>query len=219
MTVFDRVLQINVMGLEYPVSADQTDDRELVRRCQKGDHSAFNELFRRYRNQAYEYAYRVTRNPHDAEDIVQSAFIRAFKYIDRFDTTYPFYPWLKTIISNESNTHFTKASRRKSEPLESSDPENPGPISLLEDPNSPNPESDLYNKELRGIIDQAITHLPDQQRICFIRFEIDGEKIKDIAVQLGCTEGTIKTHLHRARHALRILLQDLMKTNPMAREL
>src|SRR5208283_164630 len=117
MSTFDGSLVYTSIDAETRALVDN-EEREMVRQCQNGDTSAFNELFKRYRTQVYQLAYRFSRNHADAEDILQNAFIRAFKYIHRFDTKYPFYPWLRTIVTNESQTYMGRKNKRQHEPLE-----------------------------------------------------------------------------------------------------
>jgi RNA polymerase sigma-70 factor (ECF subfamily) len=211
MAIFEKILDLNTFTASQACTYEGNDEAALILRCQKGDHSAFNLLFKKYRNQAFEVAYRFTRNGEDSEDVVQSAFIRAFKYIQRFDTRYPFYPWLRMIVINESQTFLEKKKRKKVEPLENPDPEVPGPIDVTPDTSVVLPDERVRRKQLRELINTAVDQLPEQQRICFTLFEMQDMKVREIAEQLNCTEGTVKTHLHRARYTLRVLLKDSLK--------
>ncbi len=211
MAILEKILEINTFTNSQPCSLEGSDESILIHRCKNGDHSAFNQLFKQYRNQAFEVAYRFTRNGEDAEDVVQSAFIRAFKYIQRFDTRYPFYPWFRTIVINESQTFLEKKKRKRVEPLENPNPEIPGPIDITPDLSVVAPDERVHRNQLKSLIDNAVAQLPTQQRICFTLFEMQDMKVREIAVQLNCTEGTVKTHLHRARFALRVLLKDNLK--------
>jgi len=214
MSTFERTLVYPSIGLEKQATVD-AEEREWIRRCQKGDPNAFNELFNRYRTQVYQLAYRFSRNYADAEDILQNAFIRAFKYIHRFDTQYPFYPWLRAIVTNESQTYLGKRSKRQHEPLETTDPEERNLLDVIPDPNIESADDKIERKQLGKEIHAAILKLPDQQRICFTLFEIEDMKVREIAETLGCTDGTVKTHLHRARFALRTLLKETIKENSL----
>ncbi len=207
MSTFDGSLVYTSIDAESRALVDN-EERDMVRKCQNGDTNAFNELFRRYRTQVYQLAYRFSRNHADAEDILQNAFIRAFKYIHRFDTKYPFYPWLRTIVTNESQTYLGKRNKRQHEPLETANEEERDLLEIIPDLKNEPADKKIERNQLGDEIHQAIQKLPDQQRICFTLFEIEDMKVREVAETLGCTEGTVKTHLHRARFALRTLLKD-----------
>ena len=210
MSTYATTIEYLSLGITNGASIAESQDGELIHRCKNGDHSAFDELFKRYRNQVYQLAYRMSRNQQDAEDIVQNAFIRAFKYIERFDSKYPFYPWLRMIVTNESQTYLEKRTRKHHESVESSDPDKPGLMEVTPDTKVEMADDLISRKELRVEISKAIQKLPEQQRVCFILFEIEEMKVREIADQLGCTEGTVKTHLHRARFSLRNLLKNVI---------
>ena len=207
MSTIDRTLVYTSIGADSRQETDR-EEREMIRNCQNGDTSAFNELFRRYRTQVYQLAYRFSRNHADAEDILQNAFIRAFKYIHRFDTKYPFYPWLRTIVTNEAQTYLGKRNKRRTEPLETLNPDERDLLEVTPDLKVESADKVIERHELGSVIKDAVMKLPDQQKICFTLFEIEFMKVREIAQTLGCTEGTVKTHLHRARYALRTLLKD-----------
>jgi len=211
MLTYNQTLEINTLQTGMDVMAEESE-HTLIRRCQKGDHSAFNELFRRYRNRAYAFAYRYVTNPADAEEVVQGAFIRAFKYIHRFDAKYPsFYPWLRTIVFNEAQTYMGKKGRHRTEPLDKSYDGEEGPSDTRPDLALVGADVLVARKELNQVIREAVSELPEQQKACFTMFELENMKVKEIADVLGCTEGTVKTHLHRARYSLRLALKDVLK--------
>ena len=208
MSTIEKSLEY--FSLEATKAKKEADgvERDLIRRCQDGDKSAFNELFNRYKNQVYQLAYRFSRNQADAEDISQNAFIRAFKYIHRFDLKYPFYPWLRTIVTNESQTYLGNRKKKQHEPLETLDPEERNLMDITPDTRIEPADDKVQRHQLNKEIGNAVKLLPEQQKICFILFEVEEMKVREIAETLGCTEGTVKTHLHRARYALRSILKD-----------
>jgi RNA polymerase sigma-70 factor, ECF subfamily len=181
------------------------DERAMVRRCQHGDTSAFNELFKRYRTQIYQLSYCFTQRHADSEDVLQNTFVRAFKYIQRFDTKHPFYPWLRTIVANESLTYLKKQNKRHHALLESPSDEQRNLLEALPDMETKPVDKKIGRKQLDKQSYQTIQKLPEQQRICFTLYEIEHMKVREIAETLGCTEGTVKTHLHRARIAFHTL--------------
>ena len=88
------------------------DDRELVTRAQRGDRTAFQTLFERYSRRAYSLALGVVKNPDDALDVVQDAFIKAHRYLDKFEGQASFYTWLYRIVMNLAIDHLRKHQRR-----------------------------------------------------------------------------------------------------------
>src|SRR5438874_10259310 len=99
---------------EGPRASTQThglDDRDLVEAARRGDREAFRTLFERYHRRAYSLAYGVLRHPEDALDVVQDAFIKAHKYLDKFEGTSSFYTWLYRIVMNLAIDHLRKHRR------------------------------------------------------------------------------------------------------------
>ena len=78
------------------------DDLELIRRSRDGDTAAFGEIYEKYKAAVYSLAYRIVRNHADADELMQESFIRAYRYISRYDTSYSFYTWIRTIVVNLS---------------------------------------------------------------------------------------------------------------------
>ena len=169
------------------------DELALIRKSQDGDTAAFGELYERYRQAVYLLAYRVVRNQADAEELMQDSFIRAYRYLARYNTQYSFYTWLRTIVINLGRDWLRK---RKSQQrgLESFASEQQLTTHL---------EDKIDRIADRQLLNQAISELSDQQRLSFILFEVEGLTLEEISVQLHCSVGTIKTHLHRARNQLR----------------
>jgi len=173
-----------------------TPERELIRRAQSGDHSAFAQIMARYQKPLYRLVYRLVGNHDDTDDIVQDTFVRAYQHLRSFDHERPFQPWLFGIAVKRCATHKRRMARMYVEPLEAEH------LALMEE-NNRSWEDALTAKELRRKVHEAINALPPQQRAALVLFELEGWKIKEIADALGCAEGAVKTHLHRARARLR----------------
>lgn len=174
------------------------DELDLIRRSQNGDTAAFGEIFERYKQAVYLLAYRVVRNQADADELLQESFIRAYRYLKRYDAKYSFYTWLRTIVINLGRDWLRK---RKSQQVKFES-------FASEQPLITEPEERLGDIAARQILNQAISELSNQQRVCFVLFEVEGLTLEEISVQLHCSVGTIKTHLHRARNQLRNKLKD-----------
>lgn len=169
------------------------DELDLIRRSQQGDTAAFAELYQRYKQAVYSLSFRVVRNQADAEELLQESFIRAYRYLARYNTEYSFYTWLRTIVINLGRDWLRK-KRAQQSGLESYAAENPQPLRVV---------NKLDQIGDRQLLNQAMNELSNQQRLSFVLFEVEGLTLEEISVQLQCSVGTVKTHLHRARNQLR----------------
>lgn len=174
-------------------------DSSLVARAQVGDLRAFEELVERHRRRVYSLAYRMTSTHEDADDVLQETFVRAFTNLRRFDLERPFANWLYTIAANLCLDRQRRAKREKRvdwERVEDTCLENAPAPALT-------PERAVVNGELRGEIQDAISRLPDRQRAALVLFEVEGMKVREVAELMQCSEGAVKSTLHRARHRMR----------------
>jgi RNA polymerase sigma-70 factor, ECF subfamily len=176
------------------------EEMDLIQRSQQGDTAAFSELYQRYRQAVYLLSYRVVRNQADADELLQESFIRAYRYLGRYKSEYSFYTWLRTIVINLGRDWLRKRKVQQAG-LESYAEENP---------QTPRVVNKLDQMGDRQLLDQAMDELSSQQRLSFVLFEVEGLTLEEISVQLNCSVGTIKTHLHRARNQLRKKLKDKM---------
>ncbi|MCS6862904.1 MAG: sigma-70 family RNA polymerase sigma factor, partial [Abditibacteriales bacterium] len=134
-----------------------TSERELIRRAQQGDHSAFGQIMARYQKPLYRLVYRLVGNHDDTDDIVQDTFVRAYQYLRSFDNERPFQHWLFGIAVKRCATHQQRRARMHVEPLEAEH------MALMEE-NNRSWEDALAAKELRRRVHEAINQLPPQQR-------------------------------------------------------
>src|SRR5437867_5914624 len=103
---------------ERSPSTEPGDEAGLVAAAQGGDQTAFGEIVRRYQRAVYRVAYGLTRNPSDADDLAQEAFVRAYQAIARFRVGEPLYPWLSRITVNLAYSLYRRRKRRPETPLE-----------------------------------------------------------------------------------------------------
>ncbi|MCX5747526.1 MAG: sigma-70 family RNA polymerase sigma factor [Proteobacteria bacterium] len=191
---------------------EPVDDRDLVDRARKGDRDAFRTLFERYHRRAYALAFGVVRHQDDALDIVQDAFIKAHKYLDKFEGNSSFYTWLYRIVMNLAIDHIRKHRRAKPVELDevklgdSLDGEAP----LLPRILGSNPGRALVDKEIRGRIDAALDELSENHRAVLIMRELEGLSYEDMAKAMGCSKGTIMSRLFHARRNMQKRLLDLV---------
>ncbi len=191
--------------------APAVDDRELVAKAQAGDRTAFKTLFERYHRRAYSLALGVVKNPDDALDVVQDAFIKAHRYLDKFEGQASFYTWLYRIVMNLAIDHLRKHQRQR--PVDFDDAtvgEEGGPgDALLPRILGGNPGRALVDKEIRERISAALAELSDNHRAVLVMRELDGLSYEEMAQAMGCSKGTIMSRLFHARRNMQLQLADL----------
>jgi RNA polymerase sigma-70 factor (ECF subfamily) len=186
-------------NIEPPVS----EEMELVRRAKRGDDRAFEDLVRRYDRNVFRIAQHITQNREDAEDVVQEAFLKAYRNLARFQEQSKFYTWLVRIAVNEA---LMKLRRRKPERTVSLDEE----VKTEDDslPRevadwSPNPEQMFNQAELRDILTRTIQGLPAGFRTVFVLRDVEGLSTEETAQALELSIPAVKSRLLRARLQLR----------------
>jgi RNA polymerase sigma-70 factor (ECF subfamily) len=190
---------------------DAIDDRELVARAQKGDRDAFRGLFERYSRRAYSLALGVVRNPDDALDVVQDAFIKAHRHLDKFEGQASFYTWLYRIVMNLAIDHIRKHRRQKIVDFSDASVEDGGlgEESLIPRIIGGNPGRALMDKEIRDRIATALDELSDNHRAVLVMRELEGLSYEEMAAAMGCSKGTIMSRLFHARRNMQKRLVDL----------
>ncbi len=190
------------------------DDRALVDAARAGDRNAFRTLFERYQRRAYSLAYGVVRNPDDALDIVQDAFIKAHRYLDKFEGTSSFYTWLYRIVMNLAIDHIRKSRRSKAVDFTDQnvkeDDARVGEGDLIPRILGGNPGRALMDKEIRGRIEEARAELSDNHRAVLVMRELEGLSYEEMAQVMGCSKGTIMSRLFHARRNMQKRLLDLV---------
>lgn len=190
---------------------EPVDDRELVDKVKAGDRDAFRVLFERYHRRAYALAFGVLRHQDDALDVVQDAFIKAHKYIDKFEGNSSFYTWLYRIVMNLAIDHLRKHRRAKPVELDESKLEDSAEgDTLLPKILGGNPGRALVDKEIRARIDRALDELSDNHRAVLIMRELEGLSYEEMAKAMGCSKGTIMSRLFHARKNMQRRLIDLI---------
>jgi len=175
-------------------AASLAEEQVLVRQVQNGSEDAFGTLVERYLDEAYAIAVSVLRDSHDAEDAVQSAFIRALERIDQLQQGSPFGPWFYRVLRS------TCLNLRRREALRSHDEI---PVSAA---GGPDPEKDLQREMTRERVAIALGKLPEMQRLAVTLYDLEGYSHQEIAGILGIAVGTSRAHVHHARRALRRLI-------------
>jgi RNA polymerase sigma-70 factor (ECF subfamily) len=174
----------------------QTADEMLVRRARERDASAREELFQRYRSDAYRVAFRLLGHEQDALDVVQEALIKAFSGLDDFDGRCGFRYWLLRIVANAA---FDWGRRRKRRPVLNLSDDS---AHRLEPVSDDDPSRRLHQQDLRRALDQALNRLSPKIRTTFILFAELGLSYKEIAETQGVPIGTVMSRINAARTKL-----------------
>ncbi|PWC40020.1 RNA polymerase subunit sigma [Azospirillum sp. TSO35-2] len=201
-------------------------DADLTRRIRQGDAGAFRVLMQRHNQRLFRMARGVLRDPADAEDAVQDAYVLAFTRIDQFRESSSLATWLGRIVLNEALRRLRQ--RRTMTGLDEEDTGGTTPgAQVIPFPGAQQapttPEEDASRAEVRRLLERAIDALPEPFRVVFTLREIEQMSVEETASCLGIPQDTVKTRLHRARrllgHSLRRQLSpDLAGVFPFAGE-
>ena len=198
------------MHIDAENTTVDTEDIELVKRCQGGDTKAYNELVTRYRGKAYAMIYNMVRNEQDAWDLAQDGFLKAWKSIASFRGQSAFYTWLYRIMTNVTIDWLRKkqiqGGTEFDDTLELSHVE-PGSATMPKA--EPMPDEKMEHAEIRKRIDGALKKLSPEHRTVIVMKEMDGLQYNEIAEALGCSLGTVMSRLFYARKKLQTLLKDV----------
>jgi len=173
-----------------------TEVGELVTAAKAGDRSAFDELVKATYAGTYTLALRLTHNEEDARDVVQEAYLRAYKGIKKFREDAQFTTWLYRITANCAATQLGKGNRHRHEDLDDQ-------VSRSDERPEIDPESRADAAVLRDRLSVALAHLPPRLRAVVVLRDIYDLPHDEIASELGITEAAAKVRLHRARKQLR----------------
>lgn len=169
-------------------------DAELLRATAAGDRDAFRTLVDRYERRAYFAAYHLLGDEEEARDVVQEAFVRVYRSMDKFDERRSFYTWFYRIVTNLAIDHLRHLRLTKkvsgedvTENLEGGAP----------------PSSSAESAETRNRVRRVLDTLPPKFKAVMVLRELHGLSCKEIASILGSTHATVRWRMHRARHLFR----------------
>ena len=169
---------------------------ELVTAAKAGDRSAFDELVRRTYADAYTLAYRLTGNEEDARDVVQDAYLRAYKGLKRFRGDALFTTWLYRITANCASTTIVRRSKNLHDDLDDES-------TMADERRDYNPEARAEMSIDRDRVSAAVADLPPRLRAVVVLRDVYDLPHEAIAAELGISEAAAKVRLHRARKKLR----------------
>jgi RNA polymerase sigma-70 factor (ECF subfamily) len=191
---------------------DRELDQELVERAQRGDKRAFGLLVEKYQRKLGRLLSRMIRDQAEVEDVVQEAFIKAYRALPNFRGDSAFYTWLYRIGINTAKNYLVAMGRRPqvSNDIEVEDAEN------FEDGDDlrtiDTPETELMSKQVAKTVNDTVAALPEELRTAITLREIEGLSYEEIATLMGCPIGTVRSRIFRARETIAEKLRPLLDT-------
>jgi len=187
------------------------DDWALVRRAQREDTSAYDELIRRYQERIYATIYHMTANHEDANDLAQDAFIKAYRALKSFKGDSSFYTWLYRIAVNKTINFLKLRKNRVQMSLNDMDfnaEHDPDLVALI---SHNNPRRDLSLAELQEKLNAAMQKLSEDHRMAVVLHDIQGLTHEEIGAIMDCNVGTVRSRLFYARQQLQAYLADYLR--------
>lgn len=176
-------------------------DQQLVERVQKGDKRAFDLLVLKYQHKMISVVSRYIHDSHEVYDVVQEAFIKAYRALGNFRGDSQFYTWLYRIAINTAKNYLVSRGRRPpATDVDVVDAEYYSGSDLLKDVDTP--ENNLFRDELKAEVDRAMRELPEDLRTAVTLRELEGLSYEEIADVMGCPVGTVRSRIFRARDAI-----------------
>ena len=198
-----RLHAVELDPLQNAARAPEVQERRLIADAQAGDLGAFEQLVTIHAERLHAVVLRLCANSHDAEEVAQEAFLRAWRAIDRFDGRSRFFTWLYRIGVNEAKRRGERGATRM---RTASTAEHP--YEELPDL-SEAPEPRAEQRELRAALEHAVRTLPIDRRAPLVLRDIEGLSTREAAEIVGISESAFKSRLHRARVSVREALDGL----------
>ena len=188
---------------------ERSIDYALVKKVQQGDKAAFDVLVLKYQNKIIQLVNRYVRDPDEAMDVAQEAFIKAYRAIGRFRGDSAFYTWLYRIAINTAKNWIVAKNRRPpSSDVDAIDAEQYGMSDRLHENSTP--ENELLRQEIEQTVFETISALPEDLRTAIMLREMDGMSYEEIATTMECPIGTVRSRIFRAREAIDEKLKPLI---------
>lgn len=176
-------------------------DKQLVQRVQSGDKQAFDLLVKKYQHKIIGLVGRYVYDHHEALDVTQEAFIKAYRALPNFRGDSAFYTWLYRIAINTAKNHLVARGRRPPDvDVDAEDAQHFESATDLKDIASP--EAELYREELQRVVRKTLDRLPEDLRVALTLREFEGLSYEDIAQVMDCPVGTVRSRIFRAREAI-----------------
>jgi RNA polymerase sigma-70 factor (ECF subfamily) len=192
-------------------TVEPRDEAQMIASILAGDTQLYHQLIRPYERRVYTMALSYMKNEADAEDVAQEAFLKGFHHLASFRAQAKFSTWLVGIALNEARSRLRREGVLRMDSLDDT-VEDGGHVSptILRDWREV-PSEALERKEVRQMLQKAITGLPEKYREVFILRDVEEMDISETAATLGITVGNVKVRLHRARLMLQKQLSPLLR--------
>ena len=188
--------------------AGKSGDQLLVERAQRGDRRAFDLLVLKYQQKIVSLVMRYVRDPTEALDVSQEAFVKAYRALPGFRGESAFYTWLYRIAINTAKNYLVNLQRKPVDyTLDGQGEDHAERSGYLRDEETP--EGLAMQEELRSAVEQAIAALPEELRTAIMLREIEGLSYEDIATAMECPVGTVRSRIFRARDAIDVAIRPL----------
>jgi RNA polymerase sigma-70 factor (ECF subfamily) len=185
-------------------------DSALVARVQAGDKKAFDLLVLKYQQKALNLISRYVRDPAEAQDVAQEAFIKAYRALANFRGDSAFYTWFYRIVINTAKNYLVAQGRRPPrDDIEASDAEQYDNAHALKEYDTP--EQLVHKDELEQAVYEAIEALPEDLRTAIMLRELEGMSYDDIAQAMNCPVGTVRSRIFRAREAVDAKIRPMLE--------
>jgi RNA polymerase sigma factor (sigma-70 family) len=176
-------------------------DEEIIQRVMSGEKQLYEHIIRKYNQRLYRICLSIVNEDRDIEDIMQNAYVNAYRQLETFKRKATFSTWLTRILINESLLWNKKRKR----------------IVDAADTRADNktPLKELMNKELKEVLEKAVSDLPEKYRTVFVMREVEDMSVKETMDVLTLTEANVKVRLNRAKEMLRDSLSGFYKSREM----
>jgi len=205
---------MRALSIEEPDPAPATQPEEdwaLVRRAQREDTAAYDELVRRYQERIYATIYHMTSNHEDANDLTQEAFIKAYRALKTFKGDSSFYTWVYRIAVNKTINFLKQRKNRVQMSLNDMDfnaEHDPDLVALI---SHNTPRRDLGLAELQEKLNTAMQKLSEHHRMAVVLHDIQGMSHEEVGAIMDCNVGTVRSRLFYARQQLQAYLADYLR--------
>lgn len=189
----------------------EPDDRRLVEEARQGRHAAFRTLVERYQQKVYSMALSMMRDPDQARDVVQDAFVKAYEHLGDFQGDSAFYTWLYRIAMNICIDRMRRTRRfAQVEFDEKLGHEDDDAFAVAPHRLGFDPARALQDREIRERVMAALGELSANHRTVLVLREVEGLAYKDIAEVMSCSIGTVMSRLFHARKRMQQMLRNLV---------
>jgi RNA polymerase sigma-70 factor, ECF subfamily len=189
-------------------SVERAYDNALLARAAAGDQQAFRELVERHQRKAHAVAFGLVRNPEDAREVVQEAFLRVYRHLNEFAGQASFGTWLYRIVVNLAIDTLRKRAPGQRIELEDHTDLEGAPAELIPSRGAYDPHETLGRKRLVEAMQSALDRLPPYHRAVILLRELEGMSYEEMAQALNVSKGTIMSRLFHARKKMQAMLRE-----------